>query len=131
MIDSPQIRTQLKRRVKTWADRRKSAMLYEIARMGLRDTGELLSSINQKVSTRKGAPERITFSMARQGILQQLGVGRGTGIDQVGSTNRKSKPWITNALNDNSANELADIVADLIGDEALEKINVQTFKGNV
>ena len=128
LISDPALRAKLRKEVKLWADRRKTSMLFKIAQMNLFESFQLAQSINHKIKTNHGFPEKITFSMARQGIFQQLGVGKGTTIDQVGSTNRKIKPWISTALTDDSANQLANIIANVLGDEALDSINIQTFR---
>jgi hypothetical protein len=57
-------------------------------------------------------------------IYVHKGVGRGTTIDQVGSTNRVAKPWF-NPVIERKIDELADIVAEEIGSEIINKLLIR------
>lgn len=116
LIENEALSKELRKRVRTWAKEKEHNFLYQIARLGLIDTGELYESLKSKTRTnRDGFTDKITYSFERQGILQQLGwTWQGQG---------KAKPWISEALNSQDMNELAEIVADIIGDETIDTIN--------
>lgn len=119
-----QIEKELRKAVREWAGKRRLDMQYQIARMGLQETSELYNSIRAKVKSKLGVPERVTFSFARHGIFQELGVGRGTKSADRGTTNRKAKKWITAALPITATEELANIVVQALGDKAVESIKI-------
>lgn len=65
-----------------------------ITTLNIKQTGQLLKSFTHFINTQaNGDPERITFAFEYYGKFVDMGVGKGTTINQVGSTNRKPKPW--------------------------------------
>jgi hypothetical protein len=57
-------------------------------------------------------------------IYVHKGVGRGTPIEKVGQTTRKPKPWF-NPVVEKRIDELADIVAEEIGDSFLNNLLIK------
>lgn len=65
-----------------------------ITTLNIKQTGQLLKSFTHFINTQaNGDPKRITFAFEYYGKFVDMGVGKGTTINQVGSTNRKPKPW--------------------------------------
>lgn len=62
-------------------------------------------------SKKAGVVSKISFKMPRHMVFVHKGVGRGTKISQVGSTNRVAKPWF-NPVIERKLDELVDIVAE-------------------
>ena len=96
-------------------------ILLEIQSMGISDKGKLLKSIKNRVGYRSGVADRVTINMRRYGYFRAKGVGRGTTISQVGSTNRTPAPFISNVLDRNTP-QFADQVAEIFADSAVKSI---------
>lgn len=71
-----------------------------------------------------GVVNKISFRMPRHLVFVHKGVGRGTKISQVGSTNRVAKPWF-NPVIEKKIDELVDIVADHQGAMVLNAIMIK------
>jgi hypothetical protein len=65
-------------------------LVFEIDRLGLRDSDNLLDSLKQNVRFRDGVPESIGIKFARTGIYVARGARKGFG-GTTGSTWRTSK----------------------------------------
>lgn len=79
-----------------------------------------------KTSLRKnaGVVDRISFKIPRYAVFLHKGVGRGTTISQVGTTNRKAKPFLNPPIEHN-INKLVDIAADHQGTLVVNAIMIK------
>lgn len=107
----------------------KTRLQQSIAQQGIEhvDTSldaEPLSDVVTRVSKEFGVANRIRIRFNRSGVFVHKGVGRGTKASQVGSTNRKPKPWF-NPIVEEVVNELASDVADEIADIDLNKLLIK------
>lgn len=64
---------------------------------------------------------RIGFSMAKHGVYQEKGVGKGRGIN---SGKTKPKPWFNPAVK-NNIQELADTLALITGDTIINNLLIK------
>lgn len=71
-----------------------------------------------------GLIQRISYQIPRHMIFVHKGVGKGTPITAVGSTKRKAKPWF-NPVIESNIGDLADIVANELGDEIVNNILIK------
>lgn len=121
-------RQQALKAAQAWAKTQRQRALLNITKLGIRQRGELYKSVRSRIKRKSGEVESIVYSFARQGIFSQIGVGRGTKVTDVGSTNRKAKPWITETFTQASIDELADQLTAILGDDALDQINFNSFQ---
>ncbi len=85
---------------------------------------EPLTNINTRTSKNAGVINRIRFRFKKSGVFVHKGVGKGTPIEKVGSTNRKPKPWF-NPVIEKYANEMMEEVADEYVDVAFNQILIR------
>lgn len=88
--------------------------------------GDLVRSLKKRLRTDFGVVERIAFSLARQGIFVEKGVGRGFPISRQGAGGgigggRLPKPWF-NPVFIKGLPELADKVAETFADMYLSEM---------
>jgi hypothetical protein len=76
--------------VRKQAEELEEMLAFEIHRLGVRDTDNLLDSLKTNVRFRDGVPESIGAKFARSGIFMAKGARRGHG-GRKGSTWRTSK----------------------------------------
>jgi len=67
------------------------------------DSGELLASFRGRVKLDFGIPEAVVYTLRRHGIMVEKGVGRGHGIESVGTNGaalqgRTPQEWFSSAL---------------------------------
>lgn len=99
----------------------RATLLQLKARIGSLGIKYSADSSMRKISVgyKKSSTEikRIVFKMPRHAIFVHRGVGRGTSISQVGSTNRVAKEWFTPVIDQNIeslADEVAANTADIL-----------------
>jgi hypothetical protein len=116
--------------VNKWTKETKSEVVSEIGALGIVHRENSKSPVAAqkalKTSQRKNAGliNRISFRMPRHMVFVHKGVGRGTKITDVGSTNRVAKPWF-NPVIEKKLDELVDIVADHQGAMVLNAIMIK------
>jgi hypothetical protein len=81
-------------------------------------------ALKMAVRNKAGVASKISFKMPRHMVFVHKGVGRGTKITDVGSTNRKAKPWFNPVIEKNLP-ELVDIVADNQGTMVLNAVMIK------
>jgi hypothetical protein len=81
-------------------------------------------ALRASVIKNAGVANKIRFRMPRHMVFVSKGVGRGTKISQVGSTNRKAKPWF-NPVIEKELSKLTDTVADHHGALILNAIMIK------
>lgn len=130
--------------VDKWSKKAASALRHSVLSLNAFETGALHDSIKPKIyKTGDGDIWGVGFNFDRQGIYVHKGAGTGMGgqkgsswLDKYGqhkktnpdslgklaSGNRKAKRW-TSSL-DQDVQELADIVAEIYGDRAVEMIRL-------
>lgn len=81
-------------------------------------------SLSIRTPKRDGLIHRVSYSMPRHMIFVHKGVGRGTPIGKAGTTNRKAKPWFNPVIEEN-IDDLADIVAEEMGSEIVNKLLIK------
>jgi hypothetical protein len=107
----------------------KQALIEEQSKLGMkhglnRTEPEPLTNINTRTSKNAGVINRIRFRFKKSGVFVHKGVGKGTPIEKVGSTNRKPKPWF-NPVIEKYANEMMEEVADEYVDVAFNQILIR------
>lgn len=91
MNDNPKDEARMARE---WADITIDRWLKKTARLKIGNTGALVRSFTSSViADARGDVQKIAFTFLYYGIFVDMGVGRGTNLQQVGLTNRKKKPW--------------------------------------
>lgn len=111
---------------RTWAKTTRQKLLFELARLNIKDKQRLMRSLRSRVKLRFGQAEAVAFNFVAHGIYVAKGVGRGTSIDQAGTSASKRTPreWYNPVL-DLEVEKLADILIELYGDEFLDNIKIQ------
>lgn len=100
-----------------WTADAKSQVIAEMDALGIVHSEKSKSPVAAKkplrTSLRKnaGVTNRISFKIPRHMVFVHKGVGRGTKISQVGTTNRKPKPFL-NPVIEKNIGKLVDVVAD-------------------
>jgi hypothetical protein len=119
------------RRITRWATATKQALQQEIVLKGIKHRASspsptaAINSIQQKTrSDRFGLINRVGYVIPRHMVYVHKGVGRGTTIDQVGQTTRRPKEWF-NPVVARRINELADIVAEELGDAFINNLLIK------
>jgi hypothetical protein len=126
----PQDMDAFNRDVSQWTKAAKDAAVAQISSLGIvhRENSKSPVPAQQalKTSQRKkaGVTSRISFRMPRHMVFVHKGVGKGTKITQVGSTNRKPKPWF-NPVIEKALPDLLDIVADHQGTMVLNAVMIK------
>jgi len=101
-----------------WADIVLERWIRNISRLKIKETGELLRSLQAHVEQdANGNPSKITFAFMYYGIFPDMGVGRGVKYDEVVSSNRKKKPWYSKQFI-KEVNILGTIIAEKYGEKA-------------
>jgi hypothetical protein len=122
--------THANTRISDWAKKRVPELKQQINALGIqhvsRSPSKTASASMLKNTLRKkdGLINRIGYSIPRHMIYVHKGVGRGTKINQVGTTNRKAKPWY-NPVIDKNIDELADIVAEEVGGAVINNLLIK------
>jgi hypothetical protein len=117
-------------RIVGWAQSTKGDLVTEIRTLGIRHSDKSKSpkaaerSLTVRTPKKDKLISRVSYAIPRHMIYVHKGVGRGTTIDQVGSTNRVAKPWF-NPVIERKIDELADIVAEEIGSEIINKLLIR------
>ena len=95
----------------------------QIARLGLKDKGELLKSIKYRLKKNIGAVEGVTFSYNYYGLFHDVGAdnvfGKGVKLPALN--------WRASAINPNVP-KLADKLAEKYGEIAIKNILFQKTK---
>jgi hypothetical protein len=116
--------------VSQWTRAAKEAVVSEISSQGIihRENSKSPVAAQNAIKTaqrkKTGVTARISFKMPRHMVFVHKGVGRGTKITDVGSTNRKAKPWF-NPVIEKKFPELVDIVADHQGTMVLNAVMIK------
>lgn len=116
--------------VSKWTKDTKSDVVSEMNSLGIahheNSTSPVPAQQAFKTSQRKkaGVVTKISFRMPRHMVFVHKGVGRGTKITQVGTTNRVAKPWF-NPVIEKKLDELVDIVSDHQGAMVLNAIMIR------
>jgi hypothetical protein len=111
---------QANTRISDWANARLPELQASIAGQGIKHVKRSpnkkasAKSLKKTVRKRGGLIGAIGYSIPRNMVFVEKGVGRGTNISQVGNTKRKAKPWYNPVIN-KSIEDLADIVAEELG----------------
>lgn len=80
--------------VESWAKIVIERWELQMARTGIRGTGQLLNSLKYTIHTQAGGnPELIHFAFNYYGKFVDMGVGRGVSLETIEISNRKPKPW--------------------------------------
>jgi hypothetical protein len=117
-------------RIVGWSKNTLQLLKGEINALGIRHAANSRSpkaaekSLVARTPKKAGLIERVSYIMPRHMIYVHKGVGRGTKISQVGSTNRKAKPWFNPVIEAN-IDALADIVAEEIGSGIVNNILIR------
>lgn len=126
--------TNIELTVQAWADIVIQIWLDKIEKLKINYSYQLADSfVNHVVSHANGNVARIEFAFNYYGKFVDMGVGRGTTLDDVraGNTNRKPKPWysrtfygevrkLSQLLAEKYARKGALIVVENIDDNALK-----------
>lgn len=112
-----------------------SAMKGYLLGLGMHGTGELLSSIKNKVKSRRGEVIGISFDLKRYGIFIDKGAGRGYGGTsasggRMGTGLRKPRPWLWKSIDANEA-MLADLVVKKASEIVLDNFDSLTLNVRV
>jgi hypothetical protein len=116
--------------VSKWTKDAKAEVISEIDALGIvhRENSTSPVPAKQAIKTsqgkKAGVVNKISFRMPRHMVFVHKGVGRGTKITQVGTTNRTAKPWFNPVIEKNLDN-LVDIVADHQGTMVLNAIMIK------
>jgi hypothetical protein len=116
--------------INQWGQKTFGLLKQEIYKQGIRHANyspspkSALNSLQYKTRKRLGVINRLGYIMPRHMIYVHKGVGSGTPIGAVGSTNRKAKPWF-NPVIARRIDELADTVALKMGDAIIENILIK------
>lgn len=114
-ISPPTFAHMDEQKINNWAKATQQKLLFQLARMDIRETGTLMQSLRSRTRTdRNGLPKRVQFSFERQGIFTAIGVGRGTKYGETNS-NRKKKEWYQPVLRSEQP-ALADLWVELYAD---------------
>lgn len=101
-----------------WGKNQKSALALQLAKLGLKDRGELIKSLSFSVRRKNGDVEAITFKYLYYGLFHEVGAinAFGKGIDLP------ARGWQAAAINP-KIEELADEVAEYYAETAIKNIN--------
>lgn len=119
--------TKLNAQVRSWAAGSAQHMQQEAKSLGIthrsnsQSNGSSIDKIFSAVKTKFRIAERISFKFPRHMVFVHKGVGKGTPISAVGTTNRKAKEWFEKPMK-NDIEMLADIVQDHFGDAAVSNV---------
>jgi hypothetical protein len=107
----------------------KNALIDEQSKLGMkhgqnRTETEQLTQINTRTTKNAGVINRIRFRFKKSGVFVHKGVGKGTPIEKVGSTNRRAKQWFNPVIED-YANQMMEAVADEYVDVAFNQILIK------
>lgn len=108
---------QFNTEVMSMAKATRQRMLFELARLNIKQTGALMASL--KVANRKknGLIYHVKYEFVRQGLFVKLGVGRGYGKKH--GKYRQKKDWYTNELT-KSEKEIGNFAAKFKADETIK-----------
>ncbi|HEU4634341.1 MAG TPA: hypothetical protein VFS22_10165 [Flavisolibacter sp.] len=118
------------RDVDRWTKVTKNSVVSEMDNLGIVHRENSRSPVPAKkalkTSQRKasGITNRISFRMPRHMVFVHKGVGRGTKITDVGTTNRRAKPWF-NPVIEKRMEELVQTVADHQGTMVLNAVLIR------
>lgn len=119
---------QLNSEVKAWANKTKNELKAKAKSLGIehRENSPSGSSsteaIKASVAKKFRIVSRVSFKFPRHMIFVHKGLGRDTPVSKQGTTNRKAKEWLDGPIEKN-IDQLADIVAEHIGDEVIARMN--------
>lgn len=117
-------------RIVGWSQATKGKLVSRIQELNIRHSDRSKSpkaaekSLTVRTPKKDKLISRVSYAIPRHMIYVHKGVGRGTTISQVGNTNRVAKPWFNPVIEEN-IDELADIVAEEIGSEIINKLLIR------
>lgn len=132
----PKYIPQFNQEVSNWAKLTKEKLGFRLASLDLESQIEVLTkardgrqplslSVKSRLKQEFGLTEVVIFSFWAHGWFYDRGVGKGTTIEQAGSSSaRIPKPWIDFVLED-EVEKLADRIMETFGDDVLEKIKIR------
>lgn len=107
-----------------WADIVLERWERKILTLKVIDTGELLNSLMHQVETdSNGNPNKIVFAFLYYGIFPDMGVGKGTTLEQRDDSTRKRKQWYSKQLW-REVRTLGTIIAEKYGERAANAVNL-------
>lgn len=113
-----------------WAKDSRADLVSEIKALGIthydysRSPVPAERALRMSIRNKVGVVNKIGFKMPRHMVFVHKGVGRGTKITQVGTTNRKPKPWFNPVIEKNLP-DLVNIVADHNGTMVLNAVMIK------
>lgn len=86
--------------VRDWTKGSRRALVSEMLRLGIRDTGSLRKTLRYRLRKLDGTVSAISFKFPRYGVFVQKGVGKGVPIGRVGdpAIKRKPKDWFNEPI---------------------------------
>lgn len=128
-----QERDAINKTAAAWANTTKQHLLFELSRLDIRQTGELMAAVKKKPKLKKkqGLVERISFGNTKGGIMTAMGVGKGvTRAEQLaGASGRVAKDWYSTRLSKEVvklANDIMEQKADALMSEVATTIKVKS-----
>lgn len=122
--------TDVNKPIDQWGRRTFAQLRQEIVSLGIRHNAKspspkaAINSLQYRTRKSNGIINRLGYVIPRHMIYVHKGVGQGTGIAQVGTTKRRAKAWF-NPVVDRHIEELADIVANGIGDGIINNLLIK------
>lgn len=104
-----------------WSKKTEREIILLITKLNIRQKGVLYRSIRSRVGYRSGVADKVSIKMKRYGFFRAKGVGRGTKIHQVGTTNRTPAPFYGPVI-DKNLPSLANIVAEIFADSSVKAL---------
>lgn len=109
--------------VHDWTHDTSNALLNEIERLDIVDTGTLFRRLRYNIKHSFGLAERIGYGFPRHGVFVEKGVGRGRPVGSV-KAKRFARPWFNPTL-DEALPELGSRLADQAAYLTINSIKIQ------
>lgn len=107
-----------------WADITIERWIKKTSRMKIGSTGALVRSFASSIQAdARGDVQKITFTFLYYGIFVNMGVGRGTNLQQVGTTNRIKKPWYSSVVR-REVYKLGELMIERYGSKVLSALRM-------